>query len=200
MRSIFCRVNWAHCKHSTSSFWGTVSVSVAGLFMSHMDKLSVWPYSGKGPGEPEGAHSYLNPPHTTNAVLHGLSLPLLSSSYTYPTISKMRIANSHHLNSILQSGKLQQILFVQAVIKMQPLLQQNCSYFMCHFHILVLFPLSVIYSAGEKSYKFPVPSPSSFCPWKLRAALSEVVLPGINTGAAPPAPGSAGSNEMALTW
>lgn len=102
MRNIFCRVDWTHCKPehqaSNSSFLGTVSVSVAGLLLSHMDRLSIWPYSGKGPREAEGTHSYLNPPHTTKALLHGLSSPLPSSSYTYLTISKMGITNSHHLN------------------------------------------------------------------------------------------------------
>lgn len=148
-------------------------MSVADLLLSHTDGISVWPYSGKGPGEPEGPHSHLNPPHMTNALLRGLSSSLPCSLYTYLTISKLGITNSNHLNYwstvreitanyVFTGGYQKATAFIAKLLLFYVPLSHSGVSSLCN-----------LLSRGE-AYKFPVHPPSSFCPWKLRSAGSKL--------------------------
>lgn len=136
---------------------------MADLLLSQMDGISVWSCSGKGPAEPEDPHSYPNPLHMSKWTI---AWPLLISTILLTHLSHhLRIGDNEQQPFkplFYRQGNDSKFCFYRQLSKKQPLLQQNGSYFMCRFHILVLFPLSVISSAGEKRTSFLCTLPAVF--------------------------------------
>lgn len=141
------------------------------------------------------------PIHTlSHPTLRCLSLTLPSSLYTYLTISKLGIRNSNHFNCCSTYREITaNFVFTGGCQKATAFTAKLLLFYVPLSHSGFVSSLCNLLSRGE-AYKFPVHAPSSFCPWKLRLARSELGLLGIDTGAAKSAPGSVGSNEMALTW
>lgn len=133
------------------------------LLLSQMDGISVWPCSRKGPAEPEGPHSHPNPPHMSKRTI---TWALLISTILLIHLSQhLRMGDNEQQPFkplFYRQGNDSKFCFYRRLSKKQPLLQQNGSHFMCHFHILVLFPLSVISSAGEKRTSFLCTLPAVF--------------------------------------
>lgn len=133
-----------------------------------------------------------------NSLFPGLSLSPSFSTYACLTICELWITKTNHLNCCSTGRKMTTHFGFTGSYKKQLFFQQNCPYFMCHFHVLALFPFCNLVSRGE-TYTFHVHAARSFYPPKLRLAGRKLGLLGIHTRAAKSAPGSIGSSEIVLT-